>query len=281
VIIPAYNPGGLLERCLASIPDDAEVIVVDNGSRGTQVKETAARFARVRFIFLGRNTGFAFACNRGARAARGRVLVFLNQDAEILEPGYRAALRHLLADERRGVVGGKVLYPDGRVQETVRRFPGYLDFLFGRRTLLSRLFPRSRRSIRYLAKDMAFDKTQRVEVCSGMFLMVRREAFESLGGFDEGFFFYVEDMDFSRRAFEAGWETWYVAQPAAVHHLGENIPGSDRTLVKMHHYKGIYRYLVKHKRPPAPLRGLLWLASGIVITGHLALSKPLAVLKKG
>jgi N-acetylglucosaminyl-diphospho-decaprenol L-rhamnosyltransferase len=106
-----------------------------------------------------------------------------------------------------------------------------------------------------------------------MFMLVRTEVFRKLKGFDQGFFFYVEDMDFCRRLADSGWETWYVPHTVALHHVGENIPGTDRTYVKMHHYKGAYRYLVKHKRPGMILRALLWLGTGLSIVAHLALNR--------
>lgn len=274
VVIPTYNPGKLLERCLASIPGKkTEIIVVDNGSKDESVRKAARRFPQARFIFLGRNTGFAFACNRGAELARGKVILFLNQDVEVIEKGYRRTLEFLLDDKRRGIATGKVTYPDGRPQETLRRFPGYLSFLFGRRTPLRKLFPQARWGRRYMYKDLDTTLPQRIDVCTGMFMLVRTKVFRKLKGLDEGFFFYVEDMDFCKRSADAGWETWFVPHTLALHHVGENIPGIDRTYVKMHHYKGAYRYLIKHERPGPVLKGLLWLGTGLSIIAHLALNR--------
>lgn len=83
-----------------------------------------------------------------------------------------------------------------------------------------------------------------------------------------------------QRVKNTGWEIWYVAANAAIHHMGENILHINRTFVKMHHYKGIYRYLVKHKRPNPLLKASLWLAAGLVITAHLASSKILSVSRQ-
>ncbi len=247
--------------------------MVDNGSNDSSVREAAERFPQVRFIFLARNTGFAHACNRGAELARGKVILFLNQDAEIIEEGFHKVLNFLLGDGRRGIAAGRIIYPDGRVQETIRRFLSYTNALFGRRTFLTRIFPNNRLTRHYLYQDIDLNKTQQVDVCTGMFLMVRTETFRRLSGFDEGFFFYVEDFDFCKRAKTAGWEVWYVAHTSASHHMGENIPHLKRLYVKMHHYKGIYRYLVKHKRPGPILKALLWLGMGLAIVGHLSLYK--------
>lgn len=272
VIIPSFNPRGLLAPCLESIPrEGTEVIVVDNGSRDESVIQAKLRFPGIRFIFLSCNTGFAHATNQGAQAAKGNVLCFLNQDAEIIREGFELALDFLLADERRAVVTGKVVYPDGRVQETLRRFPSFFDFFFGRRSLLNRLFPANSRSMRYLYKDVDFTQPLRLEACTGMFMLVRREVFDSLGGFDEGFFFYVEDIDFCKRLAEKGWETWLVPNTVAMHHVGENLSGS-RTYVKMHHYKGILRYLIKHKKARFPIKILFWLGVGVAIVFHLITS---------
>ena len=274
VVIPTYNPGNLLANCLSSIPHKGtEVIVVDNGSREASVERAKRDFPEAKFVFLGRNTGFAFACNQGAELAKGEVILFLNQDAEVIEEGYHKALEFLLADERRGAATGRIIYPDGRLQETIRRFPDYLSFLFGRRTPLTALFPAARRSRHYLYKDLDLSRPQRIDVCTGMFMLIRTKVFRKLKGFDEGFFFYVEDMDLCKRLADSGLETWFVPYKVAVHHIGENIPGTDRTYVKMHHYKGAYRYLVKHKHPGVIPKALLWLGTGLSIVAHLALNR--------
>lgn len=270
VIVPSYNGGKLLIRCVESIPSrDTEVIVVDNGSRDGSIEEARKRFPGVRFISLYRNTGFAFACNRGAEKARGKILLFLNQDAEIVEEGFRAAVKMIRDFPGRAIATGKVIYPDGRAQEILRRFPGYFSFFFGRKTILTRLFPNNPGSRHYLCMDIDLSKPQRVEACAGMCMLVRRDVFEILKGFDEGFFFYTEDIDLCKRAANAGYETWFLPQISAIHLLGENVPGSKRAYVKMQHYKGIYRYLVKHKHPRPLLRFLLWLAAGLAIIWYL------------
>ncbi len=249
--------------------------MVDNGSRDGQVEKAKKNYPWVKFFFLGRNTGFAYACNYASRFARGKSLLFLNQDSEITENAILEVFDFLEKDSSRGIASGRILYPDGRIQETIRRFPGYADFIFGRKSLLTRLFPRNPWIKRYLYMDISFDKPRPVDVCTGMFLMIKRELFETLGGFDEGFFFYVEDMDLCKRSAELGYVTWFVPVTSAVHHVGENIQGIDRTYVKMHHYKGIYRYLVKHKHPGSFLKTLLWVAAGLAITAHVALSRTL------
>lgn len=225
-------------------------------------------FPDARFSFLSHNTGFAHATNYGVRLAKGNVLCFLNQDAEIRQKAFRQALDFLLADRKRAVVTGKVVYPDGSLQETLRRFPSPFDFMFGRRSPFNLLFPTNPRSVNYLYKDIDFTRPERIEACTGMFMLVRKDVFESLGGFDEGYFFYVEDIDFCKRVADSGWETWLVPETVAMHHVGENVRG-NRTYVKMHHYKGILRYLLKHKHPGLLTRTLLWLATGIVIVIHL------------
>lgn len=274
VIIPSYNPGDLLVRCLVSIPTErTEVIVVDNGSKDGKVKEAEGNFPEVNFVYLGRNTGFAHACNRGAGQASGEILLFLNQDAEVVKKGFRKVLRFLRADEKRAIASGRVLYPDGRIQETVRRFPGYTSFIFGRRSFINKLLPGNRWGRHYLYQDMDFTRTQPVDICTGMFLMVMADAFDELEGFDEEFFFYVEDFDLCRRAKDRGWETWYVAETAAIHRIGENVPHLRRMYAKMHHYKGIYRYLVKHKQPGLLLKTFMWLGVGFAIITHLSLSR--------
>lgn len=276
IIIPSYNPGKLLERCLVSIPSNGiEIIVVDNGSVYSEVHKTAEKHPRARFLFLGTNTGFAHASNLGAGLARGEVLLFLNQDAEVIDNGFWSVLEFLESSLESGIATGRVIYPDGSLQQTLRRFPGYASILFGRRTPLTSLFPGNPYSSRYMYEDILREATipQRIQACTGMFMMVKRKIFERLGGFDEDFFFYVEDIDLCKRAADQGYETWFVPEVTALHHVGENVPGTDRTYVKMHHYKGLYRYFKKHLNPKWLLKALLWTAAGMAVVGHLAFHK--------
>jgi len=260
----------MLLSCLSSIPEkDTEVIVIDNGSKDGSIQRARADFPKVKFKLMGRNTGFAYACNRGAQEARGKILLFLNQDAELVKEGFFTVAKFLSENPDRVIATGKVVYPDGSTQEILRRFPGYFSFLFGRKTILTRLFPRNPGSRHYLYADIDYSNVQRIDACAGMCMFARRDIFLDLGGFDEGYFFYMEDVDLCKRTQEAGYETWYLPKVTAVHLVGENVPGS-RTFVKMNHYKGIYRYLSIHKKPVPILRGLLWLGTGLAIVAYLS-----------
>ncbi len=247
--------------------------MVDNGSTDGSIERIRGE-KHLKLILMGRNTGFAYACNIGAAYASADTLLFLNQDAEIYKDALTKVFDFLTADKKRGIVSGKIIYPDGRLQETIRRFPGYMSFLFGRRSPLTKLFPKNRWTARYLYLDSDFQKPHRIDSCTGMFMLVRKKAFQALRGFDEGFFFYVEDLDFCIRAAKAGYETWYLPTKVAMHHLGENLnSASDRAYVKMHHYKGIYRFIIKHKNPGFLLRGLVFLATGLSIVLHILRSR--------
>lgn len=274
VVIPTYNPGHLIEKCLASIPpEQTEVIIVDNKSRDGSVIQSQIIHKDIRFIFLSKNTGFAHACNQGAKIAEGDYILFLNQDSQLLKDGLYEVLYFMEKNRMCAAASGKILYPDGRIQENLRRFPNYTSLLFGRRAILTMLFPNNPFSRYFLCTDTDMEKTQQVDICTGMFLLVKRDVFNDIGMFDEGFFFYVEDFDLCKRIKDAGWEVWYIPKPASIHHLGENIRRIDRTYVKMHHFKGIYRYLVKHKKPGLILRALLTVFTALLISMHLSTKK--------
>lgn len=267
IIIPSWNTADLLPACLESTSDPTlhvETIVVDNGSQDGSPEIVASRFPSVHLLRNAENRGFAGAANQGARSGTGRHLLFLNSDARLL-PG---ALRELVdvADRHAdaGAVGARILNVDGSFQASHTSFPSLAsEFL-----VLSGL-GRLLHGAHYPNAGPGDDVVRPVDWVSGACFLVRREAFDAVDGFDEGYFLYAEELDLCYRLRLAGWRTWY--QPAAaVVHIGEASLGQRRPEVEAHLYRGRLRFFRKHHRRLAAelLRAQMFAFIAIKRAGH-------------
>jgi len=207
VVVPVHGRAGLTRRCLervlADLPAGCEVIVVDDAS-GDETPSVLTGFGgAIRVLRLERNRGFSLACNAGAEAAHGELLVFLNNDTEP-RPGWLAALvDHADAHPEVAVVGAKLLYPTGTVQHAGVVFgqDGYPHNLYAG-------FP---------ADHPAVDRPRRLQAVTGACMLVRRAAFERAGGFDPGYENSMEDVDLCLRLGQGGEEIHYCPRAVVVH----------------------------------------------------------------
>jgi hypothetical protein len=248
IIVPSWNRRDLLGPCLESACDatvDTETIVVDNGSDDGSPEMVEHRFPAVRLIRNPENRGFARAANQGARAATGRHLLFLNNDARLLPGALGALLEVVRTQPRAGAVGTHILNVDGSFQSSHARFPTLArEFLVLSRIgrlVYGRYYPSA-------GPDEGAPRC--VDWVSGACFLVRGEAFAAVDGFDEDYFLYAEETDLCYRLRLAGWRTWY--QPAArVVHLGEGSLRQSRPEVEAHLYRGRVKYFRKHHGPMA------------------------------
>jgi GT2 family glycosyltransferase len=257
VVIVNYRTDEVLAECLASLAKttagvEVEVIVVDNGATlaGSGFRE---RSPRVRLVENPGNVGFARAANQGMRLARGRHVLCLNPDTVVHEGALAAMTGYLDAHPRVGAVGARLLETDGSLQYSCRRFPGYTTIFFGRYAMLTRLFPANAGSRDYLYLDWDHRTTREVDWVSGACLMVRREVLDHVGGFDEGYFLFVEDMDWCRRIRDAGWDVVYLPDAVVTHHIGSS-RGAVPAWVVWARHRGMLRYVRKHFGAPWPVR---------------------------
>jgi len=223
VIVLAWNVRDLLRACLRALPLDdpaVEVIVVDSASADGTPDMVRAEFPALRLIASAENLGYSRGNNLGLRAARGRYLGLLNPDTEV-QPGALAALTSYLdAHPQVGVVGPQLVYADGTPQSTRRRFPALLTGFF-ESTWLQGLAPRGLLR-RYYALDLPPDQPAEVDWLVGAALLVRREVVEQVGGLDEGFFMYSEELDWCRRIRAAGWRVAHVPAARVIHYEGRS-----------------------------------------------------------
>lgn len=264
IVIVNWNVRELLRRCLESIlrsdglsvagvagPHSAarsrwtaEVIVVDNASADGSAAMLAQDFPAVQAIANPDNRGFTRANNQGLAASRGRYVLFLNPDTEMAP----AALGHMLAyaeaQPRAGIVGPQLRYGDGSMQSSRRRFPTLATF-FLESTVVQRWWPRNRVLSRYYVLDRPDDATSQVDWVVGACMLVRRAVLDQIGGFDEGFFMYSEELDLCRRAVDAGWQVIYLPAAVVTHHEGKS---SEQVVAARHirFHSSRVRYVQKY-----------------------------------
>lgn len=255
-VIVTYNSEDVITSCLealSKVAPEVSTVVVDNASSDRTVDLVRARGV-ARLITNNKNRGFAAAVNQGVReTGGGDFILVLNPDTELL-----TAIDSLVeSTERLGLAAGRLLDADGTTQAgfTIRRFPTPLSLayeLLG----INRLWPSNpvNRSYRYLDRDL--DQPGPVDQPAGAFLMFRRDVWAKLGGFDEQFYpVWFEDVDFCRRAVDAGYEIAYVPSVAARHKGGHSVSRISARRRASYWCVSLLTYAAKHFRP-WPFRGI-------------------------
>jgi GT2 family glycosyltransferase len=263
----SYNTRELTETCIESLlaqqPEcRSEVVIVDNGSNdGSRAlaEGFVGRGGVARVIANDTNTGYAAACNQAVRAAAGRHILILNADT-LVRPGALDALVEFMdSHPGTGIAAPKLLYPDGRLQVSTANEMN-LWTIFLQQTLLDRL----RVFGKYFLLDWDHDSVRDVPQASGAALCVRREVFDAVGLFDEGYFMYCEDTDFELRASRAGWKITYVPSAEISHYLGHSSSG-DRHAMVIAYNRSIVRFFRKFRGPAAALVAKLLTLAGAKI----------------
>jgi len=257
IIVVTHESAADIDQCLMALLDapdgvTTEVIVVDNASRDGTAAAVASRFPTVRVIRKKERHGFATNCNIGAVAAAGRHLMLLNPDTRVHEGAASSLVSYLDNHPEVGAVGPRLVYPDGSPQASARRFPTAAAALV-RRTPLRLLFRDSEVERHHLMFDQMMTQPQAVDWVLGAALAVRGETFAALGGLDDGYRLYCEDIDLCWRVQAEGW--WVHHLPAAVveHELSELTRRRFLTRATVWHIRSMLRFLRKHGfRSPRP-----------------------------
>jgi GT2 family glycosyltransferase len=206
----------------------------------------------VRVLENERRLGFGANVNRGVRATNAELVVAGNPDIEA-QPGALGALETFMrAHPRCGIAAPQLRYPDGRWQPSRRAFPTVSGSLVRRTPLRLALRPLERQRSHYLSDERPEEPVES-DWMLGAFLCFRRTAFEQLGGYDEGFTLYGEDIDLCYRAAKAGWERWYVPQAVVVHRHQAVSDHRFLTRRTLWHWQSMLRFVRKH---PERLRAL-------------------------
>jgi GT2 family glycosyltransferase len=248
IIIVSWNVRELLRRCLQSILTaeglSLEIVVVDNASTDGSPEMVRAEFPQARLLANDENRGFTAANNQGLGLSQGRALLLLNPDTEVVGDALHTLLDYLQAHPQVGVLGPRLVYPDGSLQSSRRRFPTFATALV-ESTVVQELWPDNAMLRRYYLHDTPDDAVQEVDWLVGACLLARRECYEQIGGLDEGYFMYSEELDWCRRAKEAGWQIVYLPTATVIHHEGKS---SEQVVPARHiHFQSSkIRYFHKH-----------------------------------
>lgn len=265
IVIVNYNAGALLARCVSSVPDIASrIIVIDNDSQDdslTLLEQTMPQDGRLRVTRTGRNHGFSAGCNVGIAASNAEYLLFLNPDCVLQAGALQRLLEVIQENPAVGMVGGLLLNPDGSEQAGGRRAVPTPWRSFVRAFGLTRFSPRW--------PDLFFDfhlhkeplpyEPIEVEAISGALMLVRRQAMDDVGLWDEAYFLHCEDLDWCMRFRQKQWKILFVPDARVTHDQG-TCSQSRPLFVEWHKHKGMMRFYRKFFRDQYPGM-LMWLVA--------------------
>ncbi|WP_432561352.1 glycosyltransferase family 2 protein [Kineococcus sp. SYSU DK003] len=282
IVVVTYNAPEWIAQCFDSLTGEArpqasfEIIAFDNAS-DQETKNLLAERARttpeLRVHYSPDNLGFAVGVNRAVEMATGQHVLLMNPDAMVRPGAVDALLAFLKADPGRGIVGGRVLYPDGTVSLTSCFAEPSLWSWFCYATGLSTVFKRNPVFDPESLGRWDRDSVREVDIISGAFLMTSRRTWRELGGFDEKFFMYGEDADLNRRAADAGFRPAITPEAVVVHAGGKS--SVTKTAKQRLLLRGKAEYARKHWSPARAGIGIGMLAAGVGLrtVGELVLRR--------
>lgn len=250
VIIVNYNVRHFLEQCIISVQNaiqhlNVEILVVDNNSVDDSVAYLKSCKAPVSCIFNSENVGFSKANNQAIKIAQGKYILLLNPDTIVAEDTLVKTLAYMNQHPEAGALGIRMLDSNGRyLPESKRGLPTpAVAFykLFG----LSACFPKSKRFGQYHLSYLSAHQNHPVDVLSGAFMLIQKAVLNKIGGLDERFFMYGEDVDLSYRITQAGYQNHYFAESSIIHHKGESTKKGNLNYVRLF-YGAMARFAEKH-----------------------------------
>jgi len=221
IIILNYKTKKLTNKCINflykyPINCNFEIIVVDNNSQDNTIQYLEKKWKNhIKTIASNINKGFGGGINLGIKKAKGQYILTLNPDIEVWKNSINYLLDFIKNNPNCAICGPQLIYPDGTIQDSYRRFPTLTD-LFIKRTFLRKIF--KKRMSKYLMHQTSQTKTQPVDWMIGGFLMIRQNFLQEISGFDERFFLFLEDTDICRQAWNKNQKVMYVPQAKAYHH---------------------------------------------------------------
>jgi len=250
VTLVNYNAGEHLLRAVDSIASETaslkpEIIVVDNGSTDGSMERLGESFPTVRQILAGENLGFARACNLALRESSGRYVALVNPDVIVHRGSLHTLVEYLETHPDVGLVGPKILTPDGRLDfRCARRLPSLWGELC-ERTRLYRRFPRSRWFAGHLLGSWDHESQREVEALSGACMMARREVLSGVGLLDERYFMFGEDVDWCWRIARGGWKIVYLPKAVVTHVGGGSTPAEMQPRLVLEGIRSQARFFAK------------------------------------
>lgn len=276
VTICSWNTRDDLRACLASLQavrDEAafEVIVVDNNSADQSAEMVEAEFPWVRLEKMYKNLGFAGGHNHAIAMRQAPHAFPLNSDTIVHGGAIRKLLDFAAEHPDYGIVGPKLLNPDGSLQFSCRRFPNPIAALF-RNTPFGKLFPNNRFTREYLMQDLDHTKPLEVDWVSGAAFLVRQEVIERVGLFDEEYFMFCEDVDWCWRTWNAGFKVVYFPDAVITHAIGRSTDKAPNRMIGRFH-RSMFRFYTKNMLPRVFVlwRPFAWLGAAFAIASRAAI----------
>lgn len=280
VVIPSYNTRDLMEQALRTVQEASDgirvqVVVVDNASRDGSADMVAERFPDVELIRNERNVGFGGANNLAFERVQGRHVLLLNSDTIVRPDTLRTLVAFMDDHPDAGAAGCRINNPDGSLQLDCRRSFPTPSAAFYKLTGLGRMFPNSRRFARYNLTYLDPDEVNEVDALSGSCMIVRRQVLAEVGGFDEAYFMYGEDLDWCYRMREAGWKIYYTPATEIIHFRGES-GRTESMRIQYRKNEAMAIFVSKHMRQRYRFFPVALLHVGIVLYGLYSFIGPLA-----
>ena len=249
IVIVNYNVRYYLEQCLLSVEKaltgvGGEVFVVDNNSSDESMSYLRGKFPWVRYIQNEENVGFSRANNQALREARGEYVLLLNPDTFVGERTLRECIDFMDKNPQAGMCGVGMLRVDGSFAPVSRRGVPTPFVAFCKMSGLGSLFPKSRLFGRYYMQYLNKQSINPIEIVSGAFMFIRKEALDKVGLLDESFFMYGEDIDLSYRVLKAGYQNYYIPTQI-LHYKGESTKKDSLKYVNAFH-KAMVIFFKKH-----------------------------------
>lgn len=245
IVLVTHNSMPPLENCLTSIRQGAngtplEIISVDNGSSDSSAEAVSRQFPDARVIRNTTNLGFAAACNIAAKQATGDYLLFLNPDVQVDGYAIEKLLEVCRSREKVGTAVGRMRFPDGSFQPTCRHLPRFSNMVFSRGSMFSKFLGNGHH---YTLPD--YNSVTPIPAAAGAMMMIRKDLFREIGGFDRRFFMFMEDVDLCRRLGSLGYTNYFVPAAGGVHLWGKG-SRTGKFRRNLYHHWTVWKYFTKH-----------------------------------
>ena len=277
VVIVSHGAGDLLRRCLDSLRRNpysgaTTITVVDSGSPDDTPDMVEQNFPEVKLIRK-ENVGFSVANNIAIREGKSPLILLLNPDTEVRKGAIDASVERIESDPTIGMVGIKLVRPDGSLDHACKRsFPTPLSAL-AHFTGIGRKADAPSALSQYRATELGDDEPGEVDAVNGAYMLVRRQAVEQVGLLDEGYWLYMEDLDWCKRFWDRGWKVFYEPKGVSLHVKGGSSEKHRGTRQEIAFHRGMGRFYREHQagHHPTPLNLLVYLGIGLKLAANLTL----------
>ncbi len=251
IIIVNWNTEKQLKWCLNYIHQrtkdlDYEIFVVDNASEDGSVKMVEVNYPEVKLIVNCRNLGFAAANNKAIKRAKGKYVLLLNADTKVLDEALNKMVDYMKKNLNCGILGCRLLNPDGSLQPSCRRFPTLNDQVIIL-LKLHNIFPNLKAVREYYMLDWKHNRTRSVDQVMGACFMIRKKVIEAIGLLDDKYFIWFEEVDYCKRAKNAGYKTFFMEEAEVVHEKAASFNQVMTLKKQLMMNNSMLRYFKKHQ----------------------------------